>query len=344
MTFLFVVLSYAPKVLADSFGSGPNAFDIEFVTIGNPGNPADTTGIPNPAGSVDYAFRIGKFEISEDVINKANAQSVIDENPLYITHDNRGANKPATSISWFEAIRFINWLNTSKDYSPAYKFDGEGNFQLWQSGDAGYNPANPFRNSRAFYFLPSADEWYKAAYYDPTAGVYYDYPTGSDTVPDGIDFPGDTTFDAVFGDGGIFSSNQHPNDITDVGILSPYGTAGQGGNVFEWQETEVHVQSNPGTPYRFIRGGSWTFYPVPNLSSSVPGFDTPSSERYAAGFRVARIPEPRTVLLAAMATIFMWLRRRDGIRPTTASDSFDSQGAQTTLRRGLVSASVSRAL
>jgi hypothetical protein len=39
---------------ADTFGSGANTFDIEFVTIGNPGSAADTTGNPNPAGSVLY--------------------------------------------------------------------------------------------------------------------------------------------------------------------------------------------------------------------------------------------------------------------------------------------------
>ena len=58
---------------ADTFGSGANTFDIEFVTIGNPGNAADTTGNPNPAGSVPYTYRMGKFEISEQMIDKANA-------------------------------------------------------------------------------------------------------------------------------------------------------------------------------------------------------------------------------------------------------------------------------
>ena len=30
-----------PHVHADSFGSGGNAFTIDFVTIGNPGNPVE---------------------------------------------------------------------------------------------------------------------------------------------------------------------------------------------------------------------------------------------------------------------------------------------------------------
>ncbi|NDB96396.1 MAG: DUF5011 domain-containing protein, partial [Verrucomicrobia bacterium] len=38
--------------ITKTFGSGTNQFSIDFVTIGNPGNPADTTGNPNPAGSV----------------------------------------------------------------------------------------------------------------------------------------------------------------------------------------------------------------------------------------------------------------------------------------------------
>ena len=159
LTLLTAALLYVPSALADTFGNGANTFDIDFVTIGNPGNVADTTGSPNPAGKVDSTYRIGQFEISEDMIDKANAQS-----SLSITHNNRGPNKPATSISWYEAAQFVNWLNTDSGSTPAYNVDGGGNFQLWQPGDAGYNPNNLYRNSQAKYFLPSMDEWYKAAY------------------------------------------------------------------------------------------------------------------------------------------------------------------------------------
>ena len=65
-------LGLVESAAGDMFGSGANTFDIEFVPIGNPGNPADTTGDPNPAGSVAYSYRIGKFEISEQMIDKAN--------------------------------------------------------------------------------------------------------------------------------------------------------------------------------------------------------------------------------------------------------------------------------
>jgi len=236
---LTLAICFAPAAHADPFGSGLNSFEIDFVTIGNPGNPDQVIGF-SPlsqrfAGSVAQSFRMGTFEISEDMINKANAIG-----SLGLTHTGRGTKDlPATGLSWFEAAQFVNWLNTSTGATPAYKFDGGGNFQLWQPGDAGYDPNNLFRNSQSVYFLPSFDEWHKAAYYDPIAEVYYVYPTGSDSVPDGIDSintPGqDPNFDAVFSDG---ASSSIPNKIMNVGVSSPYGTLGQGGNVSEWVETE----------------------------------------------------------------------------------------------------------
>ena len=59
------------RAVADTFGSGANSFSIDFVTIGNPGNPPDAN--PNPAGAVPYEYRIGKYEIFEQMIDKANA-------------------------------------------------------------------------------------------------------------------------------------------------------------------------------------------------------------------------------------------------------------------------------
>ncbi len=70
----WILLNSTDPAHADTFGSGTNTFDIEFVTIGNPGNAADTSGSPNPAGAVAYSYRMGKFEISEQMIDKANAE------------------------------------------------------------------------------------------------------------------------------------------------------------------------------------------------------------------------------------------------------------------------------
>ncbi len=77
---------------------------------------------------------------------------------LGITKYTRGPDKPATSVTWSEAARFVNWLNTSTGGKPAYKFafqpgqagySANSFFQLWTIGDAGYNPNNLYRNGFA---------------------------------------------------------------------------------------------------------------------------------------------------------------------------------------------------
>jgi hypothetical protein len=288
---------------ADLFGGEDNIFSIEFVRIGDPGNPPDTTDRPVTAGAVPYEYRIGKFEISEDMINKANAAG-----SLGITHDGRGVNFPATSISWFEAAKFVNWLNTSTGSLPAYKFDDMDNFQLWQPSDLGYDAANRYRNSLAKFFLPSLNEWHKAAYYDPLASTYYDYPTGSDAVPDGIDVVGDPLFDAVFFDG---ASNPSPNVITNVGLLSPYGTAGQGGNVTEWEETSFDRSNSSPLLGRGYRGGAWGNIST-NLLASNRNSIGPAFESNFFGIRIASVvPEPATLALVGVGiAILLALRKR----------------------------------
>ncbi len=309
MALLCCALSAGPTA-ADTFGSGANTFDIEFVAIGNPGNAADATGNPNPAGSVADPYRMGKFEISEQMIDKANALG-----GLGITKDTRGADKPATTVNWNEAARFVNWLNTSTGSTPAYKFalqpgdvgySATTNIELWTPGDAGYNPNNLYRNSLAKYFLPSVDEWYKAAYYDPTSGVYFNYPTGSDSVPTAV-ASGTADGTAVYGQ----SAATGPADITMAGGLSPYGVMGLGGNVWEWEETAFNLMNNSSSSARGVRGGSWSSG-GDSLPSSNQGFSdvAPGVETSFIGFRVASIPEPSSLLLGAMAGVGFLLRRR----------------------------------
>ncbi len=313
LTLLFAVLivpNGADRAAADTFGSGDNTFDIEFVSIGDPNNVADITGSPNPVGSVSYKYRMGTYEISEQMIDKANA-----EGGLNITKDTRGAEKPATSVSWNEAARFINWLNISSGSTPAYKFalqPGEGGYsanvdiELWTASDPGYNPNNRYRNSSARYFLPSVDEWYKAAYYDPSGGVYYNYPTGSDSVPTPV-ASGTAMGTAVYNND--FATGLA--DITLTGGLSPYGTMGQGGNVFEWEETSFDlVNGPPSTAARGLRGGHSKSHSISLLSSHRIG-DESTIEANGFGFRVASkaIPEPGALLIVAAVSAGVLLRR-----------------------------------
>ncbi len=177
---------------ADSFGQGNQQFDIDFVTIGDPGNAPDPDNNPNsfqgypgayPVGDVSYTYRIGKYEISRGQIDTANALGNLGITLVDMTEfGGNGPNQPATGVNWFEAAKFVNWLNSSSGYTEAYKVRA-GEFQNWEPTDAGYDPNNVFRNRLAHYFLPSVDEWYKAAFYDGKSDVYYTYATGSDTDP-----------------------------------------------------------------------------------------------------------------------------------------------------------------
>ena len=264
------------------FGSGANQFSIDFVEIGNPNNAADTTGAPNPAGSVAYVYNLGKHEISRDMITKANAAGGMSITMQDMTSNGgNGTNKPATGITWYEAAKFVNWLNTSKGFMPAYKFDANGNFQLWSSGDAGYDANNPYRNSLAKFVMPSRNEWYKAAYGSPS-GSWYDYPTGADTVP--VAIAGGTTGNTV-----VYSQStaNGPSDITSAGGLSGYGTMGQGANAIEWVETAYDSVNDTPIEAQELRGGAWD-YDNHGISSSYRAWSPPGYDNFFSfGFRVA---------------------------------------------------------
>jgi sulfatase modifying factor 1 len=289
-----------------SFGSGANQFNMEFVTIGNPNNDADTTVAPNPAGRVTYTYDIGKFEVSRDMITKFNASQSLQISLEDMTSfDGNGANKPATGISWNEAARFVNWLNTSTGGVAAYNFTTSGvndNIAVWTSTDtADYDSSNPYRSKRAKYFLPSYNEWYKAAYYNPTNSTYYDYANGSDTAPGAV-ASGTTAGTAVY------DGQSGPADVNLAGGLSPYGVMGLGGNVFEWEESSGDLANSSGSSSRGIRGGFWIG--SSSFLSSSARYDVflPSVEDVFVGFRVASlsssappaVPEPSMMVIGTL--------------------------------------------
>ena len=305
-----VYQSASATSLLESFGSGATAFTMEFVTIGNPNNAADTTGSPNPAGSVAYTYNIGKYEVSRDMINKANTAGSLGITMQDMTsYGGNGLLRPATGITWNEAARYVNWLNTSTGGTAAYKFSGS-TFQLWSAGDAGYNASNMFRNSLAKYWLPSSNEWYKAAYGNPN-GTWNNYPTGSDSVPTAV-ASGTAANTAVYRQSPSVAALTGPADITSAGGLSPYGTMGQGGNAWEWNETAYDGSNNTAGETREMRGGSWFesvggYYQA--ASTQLGGTPTYEGDPHQ-GFRVVSVPEPSAGLLVVLGLSGLLLRRR----------------------------------
>jgi hypothetical protein len=102
---------------ADTFGTGSNQFTIDFTTIGNTNNRADTTGY----GSVGYSYRIGTYEISQNQITAATASGLQN-----VTAGAWSGERPAAHMSWYESAAFVNWLNTSKEFAPAYNLSWSG--------------------------------------------------------------------------------------------------------------------------------------------------------------------------------------------------------------------------
>ena len=240
------------------------------------------------------------------MINKANAEGGLGITLLDMTNfGGNGVNRPATGTSWYEAAKFVNWLNTSTGYVAAYKFDASGNFQLWSSTDAGYNANNRFRNSNARYWLPSTDEWYKGAFGSPN-GTWFNYPTGSNTIPTSV-AGGTSANTAVYSR----TSSSGPADITNAGGLSAYGTMGQGGNVGEYTETEYDGVNNTTVDFREVRGGQWGVT-LPTASSGARSATSPTGEQNTIGFRVATVPEPSALSLLAIGLggLVMIRRRR----------------------------------
>lgn len=273
-------------VVARTITHGGTSISMDFVTIGDAGNAGDGT---NPGG-VSYTYRIGKYEVSKNQWDSVVAASGID---LLGDPGQWSGNQPVANISWYDAAMFCNWLTSGDVRSGAYTINASGEVMA-------IDRAAAVDSHGTVYVIPTEDEWYKAAYYD--GSNYYDYPNESNTSPDGINFAGDTQFDFVFKDP---YQQGVPNAVDNAGDLGPYDTMGQGGNIWEWNETVI----SPGR--RGVRGASFdnTGYGLHSSQQGVGLHDY--TESYEVGFRVAEIPEPATLSLLVLGGLAVSCRRRN---------------------------------
>jgi formylglycine-generating enzyme required for sulfatase activity len=208
-------------------------------------------------------------------------------------------NKPVVFVSWFDAARFANWMHNGQGngdvQTGAYTFEG--------GLPVPANASTVTRNPGAKWFLPSEDEWYKAAYYDGGAGLYYDFATGSDTAPDNNLPSADTGNSANYHSGGTTTGDgSYP--FTDAGAYtlsaSPYGTLDQTGSMHEWLDTLTPEGG------RVQRGGSWneTAFFVSALSRGAPADPTVDySGNYGFRLAAAAVPEAGAFLLGGAAAV-----------------------------------------
>ena len=306
--------AYAVTFSWATVGNAGNVGDTEIRLDG-------TTGY----GAVSYSYRIAKHEVTNaQYVEFLNAVAKTDTFDLYNTSmasstwggiersDSSGsyrysvkpaavgqgpggtdgddysyANKPVVYVSFFDAMRFVNWLENGQPagvQGPGTTEDG-----VYTIG----NGLNEVRKPGARYFLPSEDEWYKAAYFD-LSGRYYDYPTSTDALPNN-NLPSTDTGNSANFSTAEFATGNFSYPMTDVGAYtlstSPYGLFDMAGNVIEWNET---VMSGI---FRVTSGGSWSdgedrlraYYRLSAL---------PTRETIGTGIRVASIPEPGAVLMA----------------------------------------------
>jgi formylglycine-generating enzyme len=300
---------------------------FDWVTVGNPGNAADTEVMSDGTtgyGAVGYTYSISKFEVTAGQYTEfLNAVADSDPYGLYdlgMWTDSFGygcriersgiagsytytvatdrANRPVNYVSWGDAARFANWLHNGQPIGPQDLTTTEDGAYYLNGALSWFDLVDISREVVATHFLPSEDEWYKAAYYDPNTGAYYEYPTSSNSVPSNDLIDPDSGNNANFYDdwGPTIGS---PYWTTEVGEFenseSPYGTFDQGGNLWEWNEAVISDL------VRGSRGGScfdkdW----VGHLSSgSRLPYGLPHIGGSDQGFRVARlIPEPSSFTLS----------------------------------------------
>jgi formylglycine-generating enzyme required for sulfatase activity len=300
--FAVITINLQPSAQADTFGTSGNEFTIDFVNIGNTSNAADTTSY----GAVPYEYRASIYEISQNAITKATASGMAN-----VTAGAWSNNQPAANISWYEAAAFVNFLNTNSGKTAAYNltFSGSWSMALWSSEQAWTaGGTNLYRNKNAFYFLPSENEWYKAAYYNPGGSNYFLYPTASSNAPTAV-ASGTNAGTAVYN-----SAASVPATVNSAGGLSPYGTMGQGGNVWDWTESALDGTNSSPSEDRARRGGSWGNL-VNDLRSSTRYYWAPSLDSNQIGFRVASVPEPSTAVLVLLGagTVYLWKRRNSSL-------------------------------
>jgi formylglycine-generating enzyme required for sulfatase activity len=325
------------SLLVATWVAPASAVTIPTVPVGNAGNAADTRYDAIGFGGVAYDYLIATTEVTNaQYADFLNAKAVSDPLSLYnmfMGSDARGGitrsgsdgsytyttktnmgDKPVNYVSWYDAIRFANWLHNGQGSGDTET----GAYTLLGGSVTPSNGLSITRNPGAIWFLTSEDEWYKAAYYDPTlasgSGDYWEYPTQSNTAPTiatansvgDISNPGVNVANYAFG----ADWNSLDGNVTTVGSAGPlsesyYGTSDQGGNVWEWNEALISGS------LRRWRGGTWADVSS-NLLASDQSDDDPTNEYDDVGFRVATVPEPGTAVLALVGCMLMlwWSKRR----------------------------------
>ncbi|HEX9973236.1 MAG TPA: SUMF1/EgtB/PvdO family nonheme iron enzyme [bacterium] len=185
-------------------------------------------------------------------------------------------NNPVVMVSWFDAVRYCNWLSVQKGFSACY--------------DTANWSFDPSKNG---FHLPTEAQWERAARGNLARKTY----------PWGNDSPGNRCNYRDY-DGDLVSSM--PNFLNGRGTVpvGKFSTNGLGlydmaGNVFEWcndwySNNYYENQTSGQNPYgptsginRVVRAGSWNQIAF-HIRCATWNSLAPSTKNYETGFRIAR--------------------------------------------------------
>ncbi|WP_367846470.1 SUMF1/EgtB/PvdO family nonheme iron enzyme [Rhodoferax sp. WC2427] len=219
------------------------------------------------------------------------AKKVGEETIFYVKY---GYEKlPATFISWFDAIRYLNWLSYGKPNTGRSELgttEGNATHGAYNTADLETNKVPPQRNKNATYFLPTCGEWIYAGFYNPINKII-SRDSGGDTPP--IAGPPNANTRSA-----NYYTDQWAIPYPHLAAVDAYtsnssalGTLNQAGNVMEWVETDGNM----------ALGGS-LFLPGDTITSTYRDLELPSKKLSSFGFRIAKkTPSNDSATLSATA-------------------------------------------
>jgi len=298
-SFRAVLVALAAVFVSGTSGlAAAEGLDIEWVTVGDPGNPSDAvTG----RGSVGGVFQISKHEVTRGQY-AAFLSAVAATDPHALWNKGQGISRseadgkfsyavstddrlPVVNVSFLDAMRFANWLHHTLSDSPAGPAPAVAAITETGAYDIAAGGGLTARSPAAVAWIPDENEWYKAAYHQTHAAGgpadhYWRYPTRSDAQP-AVGKAGDTDPNKA----NYIVNHADASGLMPVGSLpnatSHYGTLDQGGNAWEWVDTIVFDSR------RMLRGGSMSASHEKMIASTRSNA-SPTRRYPDVGFRVAR--------------------------------------------------------
>ncbi|HKQ47365.1 MAG TPA: SUMF1/EgtB/PvdO family nonheme iron enzyme [Phycisphaerae bacterium] len=303
-------------VVAFSSSRAPADIAIETVHVANPGNSPDTRHELPGYGAVGYAYDMGKYELTMGQYAAfLNAVAGVDTYGLYSFSMNGGGdswgggifrhgsttrtysvtpgyeNRPVSYVSFGDALRFANWMHNGQPTGAQGPTTTEDGSYFLNGATSLAALLAVTRKPGATWAIPSENEWYKTAYHknDGATDNYWEYPTSSDSM----------TSDMA----NTESTFLHPLIVGSYAYPSAYGTFDQAGNVNEWNESVIEGL------YRGVRGGAFNNDDYTSAAGNRYSLD-PTLERSNLGFRIAMVPEPGSLIMAAVAALAVPKRRK----------------------------------